>query len=107
MKEIFQLPDSLPKFYKSNESQKVLIEFNDKKFLYIIGIVEVYVLEGEIEIWGFTMTVDSPITTLYSSGFHGLVSISSSNGQKAIIVLQNSRQISRWKAFMSEYIPGM
>lgn len=106
MKEIFQLPDSLPKFYKSNESEKVLIEFNGEEYLYIIGIVEVYVLEGEIETWGFTMTVDSPITTLYSSGLHGLISLSSANGQKAIIVLQKSSQSSRWKAFMNEYIPG-
>jgi len=103
MKEIFQLPNSLPTFYKSNVLEKVLIEFNKGDILYIIGIVNVSVIEGKIEAWGFTMTVDSPMTTLYSSGLHGLISIASADGQKARVLLEKSTNTEKWKTFMNEY----
>lgn len=106
MKEIFQSSDNLPRFYKSNTSDNVLIEFNNQNILYIIGIVDVKVIEGKIETWGFTMTVDSPMTTVYSSGLHGLISIASADGQKATIVLEKSENSERWIAFMNEYIPS-
>lgn len=104
MKEIFQLPDSLPLFYKSNGSDQVLLEFNGKDVLNIIGVVDVKVVEGTIELWGFTMTPDSPPTTIYSSGLLGLISISSADGQKAIVILEKSAHNSKWKTFMNEYI---
>jgi len=106
MKEIFQLPDTLPVFFESDLSEKVLIEFNDEEILYIIGAVDVQVLEGTIEPWGYTMTVDSPKTTLYSSGLHGLISIASANGHKAVVMLEKSSQSSKWKSFMSIYVPS-
>lgn len=105
MKEIFQLSDNLPRFYKSNISENVLIEFNNENILYIIGIVDVKVIEGKIETWGYTMTVDSPITTLYSSGQLGLISIASADGQKATVLLEKSH-CEKWKAFMTEYMSG-
>jgi len=94
MKEIFQLPDTLPVFYESDSSEKVLIEFNGEDVLYIIGTVDVSVLEGKIETWGYTMTVDTPKTVLYSLGLHGLISITSANGQKAVVILEKSSQTS-------------
>lgn len=106
MKQIFQLPDSLPIFHKSNTSEKVLIEFNDEDVLYIIGTVDVRVVEGKIETWGYTLTVDSPTTTLYSSGLHGLISIASADGQKAVVVLEKSGLSYKWKSFISEYVPS-
>lgn len=106
MKEIFQLPDTLPVFCESDSSEKVLIEFNGEDVLYIIGTVDVHVLEGTIEPWGYTMTVDSPKTTLYSSGLHGLIPIASADGQKAVVVLEKSTQSSKWKTFMNNYIPS-
>ncbi|KAL4096960.1 hypothetical protein QTP88_021824 [Uroleucon formosanum] len=106
MKEIFQLPDTLPVFCESDSSEKVLIEFNGEDVLYIIGTVDVHVLEGTIEPWGYTMTVDSPKTTLYSSGLHGLIPIASADGQKAVVVLEKSTQSSKWKTFMNNYIPN-
>lgn len=106
MKEIFQLPDSLPLFYKSNGSDQVLLEFNGDDVLNIIGVVDVKVVEGTIELWGFTMTSDSPPTTIYSSGLVGLISISSADRQKAIVVLSKSARTSKWKTFMNEYIPS-
>jgi len=107
MKEIFQLPDTLPVFYESDSSEKVSIEFNGEDVLYIIGAVDVQVLEGTIEPWGYTMTVDSPKTTLYSSGLHGLIPIASADGQKAVVVLEKSSQSSKWKTFMNNYVPSM
>ncbi|XP_022178360.1 polynucleotide 5'-hydroxyl-kinase nol9 [Myzus persicae] len=106
MKEIFQLPDTLPVFFESDASEKVCIEFNGEDVLYIIGAVDVHVLEGTIEPWGYTMTVDSPKTTLYSSGLHGLISIASADGQKAVVMLEKSGQSSKWKTFMNNYIPS-
>lgn len=107
MKEIFQLPDTLPVFFESDSSEKVSIEFNGEDILYIIGVIDVHVLEGTIEPWGYTMTVDSPKTTLYSSGLHGLISISSADGQKAVVVLEKSSQCTKWKTFMNNYVPSM
>lgn len=106
MKQIFQLPDSLPKFHKSNTSEKVLIEFNNEDVLYIIGTVDVSVVEGKIETWGYTLTSDSPKTTLFSSGLQGLISIISADGQKAIVVLEKSGLSDKWKTFISEYVPS-
>lgn len=106
MKEIFKLPDSLPKFFKSDVSKNVLVEFNGQQILYVVGTIDVCVVEGEIETWGFTMTTDSPITTLYSIGVYGLISISSVNGQKAIVQLANSGRTEKWKTFMNQYVPG-
>lgn len=107
LKRIFQLPETLPKFYKSNVSEQVLIEFNKNEFVYVIGIVDVRVLEGEIETLGFTITVDSPTRTLYSSGFHGLISIGSTGEQKAIVLLEKSSRTSMWQKFMNDYAPSM
>jgi len=107
MKEIFQLPDTLPVFFESDSSEKVLIEFSGEEVLYFIGAIDVHVLEGTIEPWGYMMTVDSPKTTLYSSGLHGLISISSADGQKAVVVLEKSSQSSKWKTFMNNYVPSM
>lgn len=106
MKEIFKLPESLPKFFKSDVSENVLIEFNGQQILYIIGTVDVCVVEGEIETWGLIMTTDSPITTLYSTGVHGLISIRSANDQKAIVQLAKSGRTEKWKTFMNQYVPG-
>jgi len=107
MKEIFQLPDTLPVFYESNSSEKVLVEFNNKDVLYIIGTVDVSVLEGKIETWGYTMTVDTPKTVLYSIGLRGLIPIKSADGQKAVAVLEKSGQTSKWKTFMNKYVISM
>jgi len=108
MKEIFKLPDSIPTFFKSNtSSENSLIEFNNGDVLYVIGTVDVKVVEGAVETWGFTMTKDSPTTTLYSSGVHGLISIASADGQKAIVLLEKNSHTERWKTFMNEYMPGM
>lgn len=107
MKQIFQLPQTLPKFYKSTVSEQVLIEFNKGEFVYIVGIVDVRVLEGEIETLGFTITVDSPTTTLYSSGYHGLIPILSTGKQKAIVLLEKSNPTSTWQMFMKVYAPSM
>lgn len=106
MKEIFQLPESLPKFYKSTVSQKVLIEFNGTDVLYIIGTADVSVVKGKIEIWGYTMTADSSTTTLYSSGLYGLIPIKSACGQKAIVSLAKSVRATKWKTFMNDYAPS-
>ncbi|XP_026805972.1 polynucleotide 5'-hydroxyl-kinase nol9 [Rhopalosiphum maidis] len=106
MKEIFQLPDTLPIFYESDSSEKVLIEFNGEDVLYIIGTVDVSVLEGKIETWGYTMTVDTPKTALYSLGLHGLISITSANRQKAVVILEKSSQTNKWKTFMNKYVPS-
>jgi hypothetical protein len=106
MKEIFQLPVTLPLFYKSNGSDQVLLEFNGEDVLHIIGVVDVRVVEGTIELWGFTMKADSPPITIYSSGLLGLISISSADGQKAIVVIEKSAHTSKWKTFMNEYIPS-
>lgn len=106
MKEIYQLPDTLPLFYKSNVSDQVLLEFNGEDVLNIIGVIDVRVIEGTIELWGFTMTADSPPMTIYSSGLVGLISISSADGQKAIVVLEKGAHTSKWKTFMNEYIPS-
>lgn len=105
MKEIFQLPDTLPVFYESNSSEKVLVEFNGRDVLYIIGTVDVSVLEGKIETWGYTMTVDTPKTVLYSIGLRGLIPIKSADGQKAVVVLEKSSQTRKWKTFMNKYVP--
>lgn len=106
MKEIFQLPDSLPKFYKSTESEKVLIELNGDDVLYIIGTVDVSVVEGKIEIWGYTMTTDCSTTTLYSSGLYGLIPIKSACGQKTVVSLAESVRATKWKTFMNDYAPS-
>lgn len=106
MKEIFQLPDSLPIFYNSDNGEKVLIEFNNGDILYIIGIVDIRVIEGKLEVFGFTMTKDSPTTTLYSSGQHGLISVASADEQKALVLLEKSSCTSKWMTFMNEYIPS-
>jgi len=106
MKTIFQLPDTLPVFLESDSSEKVLVEFNGEDILYIIGTVDINVLEGNIELWGYNMTVDSPMTTLYSSGLHGLISIKSANGQKAVVMLEKSGQTTKWKTFMNKYVPS-
>lgn len=107
LKQIFQLPKTLPKFYKSNVSEQVLIDFNKEEFVYLVGIVDVRVLEGEIETLGFTITVDSPTTTLYSSGSHGLISIASTGDQKATVLLEKSSRTSAWQKFMNDYAPSM
>lgn len=106
MKEIFQLPNTLPIFYNSNSSESVLVEFNNEDVLYIIGIVNVRVVEGKIETWGFTMTKSSPMVTLYSSGSYGLISIASVDGRKAVILLEKSIWSYKWQTFMNEYIPS-
>lgn len=107
LKALFQLPQTLPNFFKSTASEQVIVEFNKGEFVYLIGIVDVRVLVGEIEILGFTITVDSPITTLYSSGYHGLISIASIGEQKATVLLQKSSHTSMWQKFMKDYAPGM
>lgn len=107
MKEIYQLPDTLPTFYNSQVSDSVLVEFNDEDVLYIIGIIDIKVIEGEIDAWGFTMTADSPMATLYSSGLHGLISISSADRRKAIVELKKNVNTNGWKSFMKEYAPSM
>lgn len=107
MKEIYQLPDTLPAFYNSRESESVLVEFNNEDILFVIGIVDIRVVEGEIDTWGFIMTADSPTATLYSSGLHGLISISSANKKKAIVALKKNVRADGWKSFMKEYVPGM
>lgn len=106
MKDIFQLPDTLPVFHESDSSEKVLVEFGGEDILYIIGTVDFRVLEGKIETWGYTMTVDSPTTALYSSGLHGLISMMSADGQKAVVMLEKSGQTSKWKSFMNKYVPS-
>jgi len=107
MRDIFKLPDNTPAFFKSDVSENLLVEFNTgDNVLYVGGIVDVKVVKGAVEIWGFAMTVDSPTTTLYSSGSHGLISIASAGGKKAIVSLEKSSRAERWKTFMNEYMPG-
>jgi len=107
MKEIFRLPDTLLVFYESNSSEKVLIEFNGDDVLYIIGVVDICVLEGKIEVWGYTMAVDTPKTVLYSIGLRGLIPIKSADGQKAVVILEKSSQTIKWKTFMNKYVLSM
>lgn len=107
MKEIFRLPDSVPTFFRSDTSEKLLIEFNSGDVLYVIGTVDVRVVKGAVETWGHTTTADDATTTLYSSGLHGLISIASADGQKAVVLLEkNNSRVQRWKTFMNEYVPG-
>ncbi|XP_050428279.1 polynucleotide 5'-hydroxyl-kinase nol9 [Adelges cooleyi] len=106
MKQIYQLIENLPNFYESNKCQKVLVEFNNEEVLYIIGTVDVAVMEGSIEVWGYRMTPDTPSTTLYSSGLFGLISITSSNKQKAVVLLENSKLSCKWRTFMNTYVPS-
>ncbi|KAF0758813.1 polynucleotide 5'-hydroxyl-kinase nol9-like, partial [Aphis craccivora] len=107
MKEIFRLPDTLLVFYESNSSEKVVIEFNGEDVLYIIGTVDVCVLEGKMDVWGYTMAVDTPKTVLYSIGLRGLIPIKSADGQKAVVILEKSSQTIKWKTFMNKYVLGM
>jgi len=110
MKEIFQLPENLPKFHASDASRRVLAEFDDGDVLYVVGTVDVSVVQGEIEVLGYAMTADAPTkSTLYSSGLRGLISIASSTGggRKAFVSLEASGPpVTRWKTFVDEYVPG-
>lgn len=109
MKEMFQLPDSLPEFYASDASRRVLAEFDDGDVLYVIGAVDVSVVRGEIEVFGFAVTADAPTkTALYSYGPSGLISIASTGGgRKALVSLEESGPpASGRKAFVDEYVPG-
>lgn len=97
----------MPVFLKSYASEnEVFVEFENDNVLYVIGTVNIKVVYGAVEVWGYTMTVNSPVTTLYSSTVHGLISITSANKQKAVASLHRSHEADKWKMFMNTYMPS-